>query len=87
MKKDTINPTSQTEDQVSPSDKCIACYHPVGHHLLECDNDTLLQDLKETLHEIPVEPLIGPPRIVHPFPANRHQTLLMPLHLSQLISL
>ena len=34
--------------------------------------------LKEVLHEIPVEPLTGLPKIVHPFPATRTQTLLMP---------
>ena len=78
MKKDTTNQTSQTEDQVSPSDECFTCQHPVGHHLLKCDKDTLQQDLKEALHEIPVEPLTGPPKIVHPFPGTRSQTLLMP---------
>ena len=49
MKKDAINQTSQTEDQVSPSDECFTCHHPVGHHLLKCGKDTLQQDLKETL--------------------------------------
>ena len=28
MKKDTINKTSQKEDQVSPSDKCFTCHCP-----------------------------------------------------------
>ena len=78
MKKDATNQTSQTEDQVSPSDECFTCQHPVGHNLLKCDKDTLQQDLKEALHEIPVEPLTSPPKIVHPFPATRSQTLLMP---------
>ena len=79
MKKDATNQTSQTEDQVSPSDECFTCQHPVGHHLLKYDKDTLQQDLKEALHEIPMEPLIGPHKIVHPFPGTRSQTLLMPL--------
>ena len=61
-----------------PIEECITCYCPVGHHLLKCDRDTLQQDLKETLHEIPVEPLTGQPKIVHPFLANQHRTLLMP---------
>ena len=78
MKKDAINQNSQTEAQVSPSDKCFTCHCPVGHHLLKCDKDTLQQDLKETLHGIPVEPLTGPPKMVHPFPGTRSQTLLMP---------
>ena len=81
MKKDAISLTSQIEDQMSPSDECMSCHCPVGHHLLECGKDTLQQDLKETVHEIPVEPLTGPPKIVHPFPANKPQTLLMPLPL------
>ena len=60
IKKDAVNLTSQTKDQESPSDKCITCHHPVGHHLLECDKETLQQTLKETLHEIPVKPLNRP---------------------------
>ena len=78
MKKDAIDENSQTEDQVSPSDECFTCLHPVGHPSLKCDKDTLQQDLKEALHEIPVKPLTGPPKIVHPFPGTRSQTLLMP---------
>ena len=78
MKKDTINESSQKEDQVSPSDKCFTCHHPVGHHLLKCSKTTLQHDLKEIMHEVPVEPLKGAPKIVHPFSATRPQTLLMP---------
>ena len=48
MKKDTINLTTQTEDQGSPSDKSITCHWPVGRHLLKCSKDTLQQELKET---------------------------------------
>ena len=70
MKKDAINKTSQTEDQVSPSDKCFTGHHPVGHHLLECSKNSLQHDLKEIVHEVPVEPLTGPPKIVHPFPGT-----------------
>ena len=44
----------------------------------ECSKDTLQHDLKEIIHEVPVEPLTGPPKIMHPFPATRPQNLLMP---------
>ena len=62
MKKDAINEVSQKEDQVSPSDKCYTCHRPVGHHLHECSKKSLQHDLKEVLHEVPVEPLTGPPK-------------------------
>ena len=78
MKKDTINGTNQQEDPVTSSDKCLTCNCPVEQHLLKCSKNTLQHDLKEILHEVPVEPLTGPPKIVHPFPATRPQTLLMP---------
>ena len=78
MKKDTINKTSQTEDQVSPSDNCFTCHYPVGHHLLTCSKNSLQHNLKENVHEVPVEPLTGSPKIVHPFPATRPRTVLMP---------
>ena len=78
MEKDTINETSQKEDPVTPYNKCFTFHHPVGHHLLECSKNTLQHDLKEILHEVPVEALTGPPKIVHPFPVTRPQTLLMP---------
>ena len=78
MKKGAINETSQKEDPVIPSDKCFTCHHPVRHHLLKCSKNTLKYDLKEIIHEVAVEPLIGPPKIVHLFPVTRPQTLLMP---------
>ena len=69
-KKDAALQNSQVEDQVSPSDKCVYCHQPVGHHLLKCSRDTLQQDLIEAVHEIHVEPLKAPPKVVHPFPGN-----------------
>ena len=78
MKQDTIKGTHQQEDQMTPSDKCVTCNHPIGQHLLECSKNTLQHELEEIIHEVPVEPLTGPPKIVHPFPATRPQTLLMP---------
>ena len=41
---------------------------PIGHHFLECSKETLQDTLKEVIHCTLVEPLTGPPKIVHPFP-------------------
>ena len=41
---------------------------PIRHHILECSKETLQGTLKEVIHNTPVEPLTGPPKIVHPFP-------------------
>ena len=51
---------------------------PIGHHVLECSKETLQDTLKEVIHNTPVEPLTGPPKIVHPFPKVSPQTLLPP---------
>ena len=51
---------------------------PIGHHVLECSKETLQDTLKEVIHSTPVEPLTGPPKIVHPFPEVSPQTLLLP---------
>ena len=48
---------------------------PIGHHVLECSKETLQDTLKEVIHNTPVEPLTGPPKIVHPFPENKHEKL------------
>ena len=50
----------------------------MGHHVLECSKETLQDTLKEVIHSTPVEPLTGPPKIVHPFPEVSPQTLLPP---------
>ena len=52
---------------------------PIGHHVLECSKETLQDTLKEVIHSTPVEPLTGPPKIVHPFPEVSPWTLLHPL--------
>ena len=83
MKQNTTKGGHQQEDQVTPSDKCDTCKLPIGQHLLECSKDTLQHELEEIIHEVPVEPLTGPSKIVHPFPVKRPQTLLMPPHPSQ----
>ena len=51
---------------------------PIGHHVLECSKETLQDTLKEVIHSTPVEPLMGPPRIVHTFPEIGPQTLPPP---------
>ena len=40
---------------------------PLAHHVLQCSRETLQDTLKEVIHSTPVEPLTGPPKIVHPF--------------------
>ena len=77
VKKDAALQNSQAKDQVSPSDECVTCHQPVGHHLLKCNKDTLQQDLTKTLYEVPVEPLKAPPKVVHPFPGDSTQSQLM----------
>ena len=49
-----------------------------GHHVLQCSKETLQDTLEEVIHSTPVEPLTGPPKIVHPFPEVGPLTLLTP---------
>ena len=78
VKEDTALQTKQVEDQVSPRDACVSCHQPVGYHLLKCSRDTLQEELAEAVHEIPVEPLKAPPKVVQPFPGDRTKFQLMP---------
>ena len=57
---------------------CSLCDEPLGHHVLQCTKETLQDTLKEVIHSIPVEPLTGPPKVVHPFPEISQQALLPP---------
>ena len=57
---------------------CSLCYEPIGHHVLHCSKETLQDTLKDVINSTPVEPLTGPPKIVHPFPEIGPQTLLPP---------
>ena len=57
---------------------CSLCDEPIGHHVLQCTKETLQDTLKDVTHSTPVEPLTGPPKIVHPFPEIGPQTLLPP---------
>ena len=57
---------------------CSLCDEPIGHHVLQCTKETLQDTLKDVTHSTPVEPLTGPPKIVHPFPEIIPQTLLPP---------
>ena len=64
---------NQEDDNAMPATSNLAksyslCNGPIGHHVLECSKETLQDTLKEVIHSIPVEPLTGPPKIVHPFP-------------------
>ena len=56
---------------------CSLGNEPMGHHVLECSKETLQDTLKEVICT-PVEPLTGPPKIVHPFPEVTPRTLLPP---------
>ena len=57
---------------------CSLCNEPIGHHVLQCSKETLQNTLKEVIHSTPVEPLMGPPKVVHPFHEIGPQTLLPP---------
>ena len=57
---------------------CSLCDEPIGHHVLQCTKETLQDTMKDVTHSTPVEPLTGPPKIVHPFPEIGPQTLLPP---------
>ena len=54
------------------------CDEPIGHHVLQCSKETLQDTLKDVISGTPVEPLTGPPKIIHPFPEVGLQTLLPP---------
>ena len=57
---------------------CSLCDEPIGQHVLQCTKETLQDTLKDVTHSTPVEPLTGPPKIVHLFPEIGPQTLLPP---------
>ena len=74
---------SQEDDTAMPDTpnlekNCPLSDEPIGHHVLQCSKETLQDTLKEVIHTTPVEPLTGPPKIVHPFPEVDPQTLLPP---------
>ena len=73
---------NQEDDNAMPATSNLEKSHslgdePMGHHVLECSKETLQDTLKEVICT-PVEPLTGPPKIVHPFPEVSPQTLLPP---------
>ena len=45
---------------------------------IQCSKETLQDTLQDVINRTPVEPLTGPPKIVHPFPEVGPQTLLPP---------
>ena len=64
---------NQEDDNAMPATPNLEKSHslssePIGHHVLQCSKETLQDTLKEVIHSTPVEPLTGPPKIVHPFP-------------------
>ena len=71
------NQEDDTAMPVTPNleKSCSLCDEPIGHHVLQCSKETL-QDILKVIHSTPVEPLVGPPKIVHPFPEAGPQTLL-----------
>ena len=74
------NKEDDTTTQETPSlDKsCSLCYEPLGNHVIQCTRENLQDTLEEVVHSNPVEPLTGPPKIVHPFPQSNPQALLPP---------
>ena len=62
----------------NPETSCPLCDEPIGHHVLQCTKETLQDTLKEVIHSIPVEPLTGPPEVIHPLPQVSPQALLPP---------
>ena len=74
------NKEDDTAVPVTPNleKSCSLCNKPIGHHVLQCSKETLQDTLREVIHSTPVEPLMGPPKIVHPFPEVSPQTLLPP---------
>ena len=57
---------------------CSLCDEPIGHHVPQCSKETLQDTLKDVINGTPVQPLTGPPKIIHPFPEIGLQTLLPP---------
>ena len=68
-----------THDTSNLGRSCSLCNEPLGHHVLQCTKGTLQDTLKKVIHSTPVEPLTGPPKIVHPYPEISPQALLPPL--------
>ena len=65
-----------THDTANLGRSCSLCNEPLGHHVLQCSRENLQDTQKEVIHSTPVEPLAGPPKIVHPFPVISPQALL-----------
>ena len=76
--QDNKEDDTATHDTSNLGRSCSLCNEPLGHHVLQCTKGTLQDTLKEATHSTPVEPLTGPPKIVHPFPEISPQALLPP---------
>ena len=88
MKSYITEEAHQQENQVSPSDRFVTCKCLMEQHLMKCSRDTLQHDLKEMIHQIPVEPLTAPPKTVHPFFCEKAPTFTdgTPIYHSKLYS-
>ena len=76
--QDNKEDDTATHNNSNSGRSCSLCDEPLGHHVLQCTRENLQNTLKEAIHSTPVEPLTGPPKIVHPFPQISPQVLLPP---------
>ena len=76
--QDNKEDDTATHDTSNLGRSCYLCDEPLGHHVLQCTRENLQGTLKEVIHSAPVEPLAGPPQIVHLFPVISPQALLLP---------
>ena len=77
--QDNKEDDTATHDTSNLGRSCSLCHEPLGHHVLQCTRENLQDTLKEAVHSTPVEPLTGPPKIVHPFSVISHKPYY-PLH-------
>ena len=76
--QDNKEDDATVQDTPNLDRSCSLCNEPLGHHVLQCTKETLQDTLKEVIHSTPVEPLTGPPKVIHPLPQVSPQSLLPP---------
>ena len=76
--KNVDTATNPTANEPNPDDICKLCDEPLSHHILKCTKDDLQDELRATQEKVPLEPLSGPPEVVHPMPPSGHQAPLLP---------
>ena len=57
---------------------CGMCDEPLGHHVLQCTRENIQDTLKAKLQQTPIEPLTGPPKVIHPFPTRTAEIMPPP---------